>query len=118
MLYSQDPSYELFTWSGNVWALAGIFAGGDQFQFGPSGADRFMIYGFDPLSGGTTALPDDFFVGVTFLSSGLFQGTVYILSPNGDSAVPEPPVVLLVLIGVILIAVQRRRAYATREGRC
>ncbi len=118
MLYPQDPSYELFTWRENAWALAGIFAGGDIFQFGQSGADRFMIYGFDPLSGGTTVLPDDFFVGVSFLNSGLFDGTAYILSTNGESSVPEPPGALLALTSIsVLITVRRRRACGTRSRR-
>ena len=103
-----DSLYDLYLFDseGNLVLLQHDLAGGTVFDFGPGGLDAFRVLGIE-LS--AMVDPTDitaFVTGLTFTGAGDFTGTQTPLVVD-VSAVPEPPGLLLLMIGIAALVAAR-----------
>jgi hypothetical protein len=105
-----DDLFDLWLWNGLDWFDTGTdIAAGSQFFFGPLGVDRFRILGIevselvDPFSAAA------FITGVSFVSDGVFSGSMTPLVVDVAATVPEPATAVLVVLGFALLGWRARR---------
>lgn len=102
-----DGLYDLFGFdaSGTLQLLAGDLSGGVSYDFGAAGVDRFRVTGIEVSAGLDPADPSAFVTGLGFTGAGRFTGTQTPVSV----AITEPALGTLLLLGMGLLALSRRR---------
>ncbi len=102
-----DGLYDLFGFdsAGALQLLAGNLAGGMAYDFGAAGVDRFQVTGIEVSAGLDPADPTAFVTGLGFTGAGRFSGT----QTPVVVAVTEPAIGTLLLLGMGLLALSRRR---------
>lgn len=102
-----DGLYDLFGFdsAGVLQLLAGNLAGGVAYDFGTAGVDRFRVTGIEVSAGLDPADPTAFVTGLGFTGAGRFSGT----QTPVVVAVTEPAIGTLLLLGMGLLALSRRR---------
>jgi hypothetical protein len=98
-----DGSYELYLWDNGQWVKVADVQGGDQYDFGANGVDRFRVLGIETSAGLDPSNPTAFITGLSFVQDGVFSGTMTAITVN----VPEPGSLALAMLGLALIVVRR-----------
>jgi hypothetical protein len=98
-----DGSYELYLWDNGQWVKVADVQGGDQYDFGANGVDRFRVLGIETSAGLDPSNPTAFITGLSFVQDGAFSGTMTAITVN----VPEPGSLALAMLGLALIVVRR-----------
>jgi len=106
-----DNMYTLSLCNGTTLAT---IAGGRTYAFASGGIGCFDVGGIESSAGLDPRDPEAFVTGLTFTAGGSFTGTMNALPQT--SAVPEPPLLSLLgigLLGVLLPRIRRRRFNTT-----
>jgi hypothetical protein len=104
-----DGLYDLWLWDGSGWLLAAHdWLGGQVYDFGLLGVDRFRVTGIETTAGLDPEDTTAFVTGVSFTGAGRFTGTQTPITVD-VAEVPEPPVSALVFGGMAALGLLRRR---------
>ncbi|MFT3718815.1 hypothetical protein [Pseudorhodoferax sp.] len=104
-----DGRYDLWLWDGSDWLLAAHdWLGGQVFDFGLDGVDRFRVTGIEVAAGLDPEDTTAFVTGVSFTGAGRFTGTQTPITQEVQD-VPEPPVGALLLMGGAALMLHGRR---------
>lgn len=87
-----DGSYELYIWDIGGWIKVADVAGGEKYDFGVNGVDRFRVLGIESGAGLDPDDPTAFITGLEFVRDGVFSGTMAAVTVS----VPEPGGLLLI----------------------
>ena len=98
-----DGSYELYIWENGDWLKVADVQGGQKYDFGQIGVDRFRVLGIETGAGLAPDDPTAFITGLEFVGTGVFSGTMTAVTVD----VPEPG--SLVLLGLALGLLGMRR---------
>jgi len=106
-----DGNYEVWLWDGANWFLFdAALAVNEVFDFttfDSSGVDQFQIRGIETSAGMSPFDVTAFVTGLTFIRDGTFNGTMQALVTE-VAAIPEPPLLALLLIAFATLASRRR----------
>jgi hypothetical protein len=102
-----DGSYDIFTFApgGSLNLVAHDWRGGDIFDFGATGVDRFRVSGIESSADLNPNNVNAFVAGLTFTNDGRFTGTQTPLSV--EVAVAEPASIAVLTLGLIGLAMLR-----------
>ena len=108
-----DTLYDIYGFDAldNPVLLAGDWLGGDVFDFGIGGVDRFRVLGIETSAGLDPANTTAFVTGVTFTGDGRFTGTQTPITVDVVS-VPLPGTLFLLGLGLVALATADRRPRA------
>lgn len=98
-----DGSYELYIWMDGGWVKVADIEGGEKYDFGANGVDRFRVLGIEPGAGLSPGNPTAFITGLEFVGNGVFSGTMTALTVN----VPEPGSLALLGLAMGLLGMRR-----------
>jgi hypothetical protein len=107
-----DGLYDLWLYVNNQWVDSGDVTGGQAYDFGAGGVNRFQIRGIETSAGLDPNNPNAFVTGLTFVpvsGSTNVQMTMTPLTVNTDNQVPVPGTLPLVLLGLLAAARVKRR---------
>ena len=103
-LLNLDAYFRLEEWIGNSWTPVGFFDELSTFDFGPQGIDQFRFFVLDRNTFQPPSTVEEFTFAVTFVSDGIFTGTLHQFS-----SVPEPATLALLTLGLTGLGFSRRR---------
>lgn len=106
-----DDMYELYLWENGQWVKVADVQGGQEYDFGGDGVDRFRILGIETSAGLEPDNPTAFITGLAFVGDGVFSGTMTAITVN----VPEPGSMALAMLGLVCL-LMRRRNFADQAG--
>lgn len=106
-----DDMYELYLWENGQWVKVADVQGGQEYNFGGDGVDRFRILGIETSAGLEPDNPTAFITGLAFVGDGVFSGTMTAITVN----VPEPGSMALAMLGLVCL-LMRRRNFADQAG--
>lgn len=107
-----DGLYDLWLLVNNQWVDSGDVVGGQEYNFGAGGVNRFQIRGIETSAGLDPNNPSAFVTGLTFVpvtGPTNVDMTMTPLTVNTDNQVPLPGTLPLVLLGLLAAAKVRRR---------
>ncbi len=99
-----DGMYELYLWENGQWVKVDDVQGGQEYDFGVNGVDRFRILGIETSAGLEPDNPTAFITGLEFVGDGVFSGTMTAITVN----VPEPGSMALAMLGLVCLSMRRR----------
>jgi hypothetical protein len=104
-----DGWYELYMWDNGAWVKLADIEGGQQYDFGATGVDRFRVMGIETGAGLSPDDPNAFITGLQFAGAGFFTGTMTAVTVD----VPEPGSLALGGLALLLLAIRRvgKRAF-------
>lgn len=105
-----DNLFDLFLWDGAAWYDTSVdLVGGDRYFFGAGGVDRFRILGIEVSESLDPYSTSAFITGVSFVSSGVFNGAMIpLVVAVAVAHVAEPGTVALLAGALMLIGVLGR----------
>lgn len=98
-----DGWYELYMWDNGAWVKLADIEGGQLYDFGDTGVDRFRVMGIETSAGLSPDNPSAFITGLQFAGTGVFTGTMTAVSVE----VPEPASLALAVLALALLAMRR-----------
>lgn len=107
-----DSMYELYLWQNGQWVKVADVQGGQEYDFGDGGVDRFRILGIETSAGLEPDNPTAFITGLTFVGEGVFSGTMTAITVN----VPEPGSLVPVMLGLLFLLRRRAALRPNRRG--
>lgn len=110
-----DDIYELWLWDGTNFVFDSNLNAASVFDFttaSPSGIDRFRILGIEASLNVDPTDPLAFVTGLTFASAGTvsMSQTPIVFNTDPTNNVPEPAPFALMLLGLSVIVLRRRKA--------
>jgi len=98
-----DNQFDLWLWDGSAWQDSGLdLFGGQQHHFASGGLSRFRITGIETGAGVDPYTAGNFTTGLSFVSSGLFNGTMTPLV--AQVAEPASAGLAALALGVLALA--------------
>jgi len=107
-----DNIFELWLFDSELfdYYFSGLLSAGEQYFFGPEGADKFRVMGIETYEMLDPNDPTAFVTGLTFTGPGIVDFTQTAIRAE----VPAPTTLVLLLTGLGVLAIRRRNARRQR----